>query len=211
MTNFTEKIRSVPVTTIIALVLIIVGLIIMVPRAMGMWSFYSEVRYATENNFQAGNISPDLLRPWMSLRYISVAFAVPQKFLFDFTKIQPRKETSMIAINRLNRQLNLGQVDGQPKLMKTIKTAILAYRANPVVTGLIEGHVEEWMNVAYIANSTGIPAATILNQAGIPTDGNSYKPLGFLSNEFHYSGGTRALVAAIQKIVDSQAATPVAP
>ena len=211
MTRFTEKLKSIPLVQIIALILIVVGVIIMIPRARGMLNFYSEVRYANDNNFRAGNLSPDLVQPWMSIRYISVAYAVPQKYLFDFAHIQPRRETSMIALSRLNQQLMLGQMNGQPVLMKTIMNGILAYRANPVVTGLIEGHVEDWMNVAYIANSTGIPEATIFSAAGIPPAGNSYKPLGFLSDEFHYSGGRRALVAAIQKVVDAQAVKPVTP
>ncbi len=195
----------------LAIALIVIGLAIMIPKALGMMDFYREVNYAIEHNFAGGNVSPDLLRPWMSIRYISVAYAVPQKYLFDATGIQPRKETSMMGINRLNQQMQLGQVNGQPALMKTIHDAIDAYRANPVVTGLIEKNVEDWMTVQYIANSTGIPAETILTELGIPVDGNAYKPLGFLSDEINYSGGPGALVAAIQKIVDEQGQKPGAP
>ena len=195
----------------LAIALILVGVAIIIPKAKGMFDFYKEVRYATENNFAAGNLSPNLLRPWMSIRYISVAYAVPQKYLFDAAKIQPKKETSMIGLNRLNGQMGLGKVDGQPALMKTIREAILAYRANPVVTGLIERQVEDWMTVQYIANSSGIPAETIFQEIGIPANGNAYKPLGFLSDEVDYMGGPKALVAAIQKIVDAQGTKPVTP
>jgi hypothetical protein len=195
----------------LAVILILIGVSIMVPKARGMVEFYREAQYATVNRFHEGNPSPDLLRPWMSMRYISVAYAVPQKYLFDTAGIQPRKETSMVGINRLNNQLGLGKVDGQPALMKTIREAILAYRANPVATGLIEQHVEGWMTVAYIANSTGIPAETILQGAGIPVDGNAYATLGFLSDKVNYPGKERALVATIQKIVDAQGVKPVAP
>ena len=191
--------------------LIVVGLIIMGVKALGMREFNREVQYAIEHDFASGNVSPDLLRPWMSIRYIAVAYAVPQEYLYDAAHIQPRKETSMIGINRLNQQMNLGQVDGQPALMKTLHDAIDAYRANPVSPGLLEGHVEDWMNVQYIANSTGIPAGEILIEVGIPVDGNSYKPLGFLSDEVDYNGGPSALVAAIQKIVDARGVKPVRP
>lgn len=180
----------------------------MVPKAKGMLDFYKEVNYATENNFKDGNLSPDLLRPWMSIRYISVAYAVPQKYLLDAAHIQPKKETSMIAINRLNRRMGLGATDGSPTLMNTIRDAILAYRANPIATGLIEKHVSDWMTVQYIANSTGIPAETILLEAGIPMNGNANKPLGFLGDEINYSGGPKALVAVIQKIIDSHEPLP---
>ena len=211
MKSLIEKIKSISIVQVIALVLIIGGIAIMVPRARGMFDFYQEARYAADNNFQAGNLSPDLIRPWMSLRYVAAAYAVPQKYLFDVLHIQPRKETSLIGLARLNQQMQLGQVDGQPALLKHVKTAILAYRANPVVTGLVENKVEDWMNAAYIANSSGIPAETLLQAAGIPAAGNEYKPLGFLSDEVHYTGGLKALVAAVQKIVDAQAAKPVKP
>lgn len=195
----------------LAVALIVIGVAIMIPKARGMMEFSREAQYASINHFQDGNVSPDLIRPWMSLRYISVACAVPQKYLFDSAKIQPRKETSMIAISRLNRQMRLGETNGQPALLKTIHDAIVEYRAHPVVTGLIEQHVEEWMTVQYIANSSGIPALVIFQEINVPYQGNAFKPLGFLSQEVNYPGGARALIAAIQKIVDEQGVRPVTP
>ena len=195
----------------LAMALILVGVAIMIPKAKGMFDFYKEVRYASENNFAAGNLSPDLLRPWMSIRYIAVAYAVPQQYLFDSLKLQPKKETSMIGINRLNQQMGLGKIDGQPALMKTVRESILEYRAHPVVTGLIEKQVEDWMTVQYIANSSGIPALVIFEEVGIPWQDNAFKPLGFLSEEVKFPGGTKALIAAIQKIVDAQGIKPVIP
>ena len=211
MHSLIQKIKSVSIVQIIALILIIAGIAIMIPRARGMFNFYTESRYAVDNNFQAGNLSPDLIRPWMSLRYVAAAYAVPQKYLFDQLQIQPGKETSLIGLARLNQQMQLGSIDNQPALLKHIRTAILAYRANPVITGLIEQKVEDWMTVAYIANSTGLSADTILREAGIPPAGNQYKPLGFLSDETHYTGGQKALVAAIQKIIESQQPQPAKP
>ncbi len=196
----------------LAVALILVGVAIMIPKGLGMLNFYKEVQYASEHDFASGNISPDLLRPWMSIRYIAVAYAVPQQYLFDAANIQPRKETSMISISRLNQQTQQGKHNNQPVLQETIRQAILAYRANPVVTGLLEKNVEDWMTVQYIANSVGIPAETILQAVNIPAaDGNAHKPLGFLADELDYPGGPGALVAAIQKIVDEQGFQPVIP
>jgi hypothetical protein len=195
----------------LAVALIVVGVAIMIPKVMGMLDFYKEARYAEEHHFADGNLSPDLLRPWMSLRYIAVAYAVPQHYLYDAAGIQPRPETSMLAINRLNKQMKLGQVDGEPALMKTIREAIVAYRANPVVTGLLEQKAEDWMTVQYISNSTGVPVETIFAGIGLPAEGNASKPLGFLSNTTQYSGGTKALVAAVQKVLDTQDVKPVTP
>ena len=195
----------------LAVALILIGVAIMVPRAMGMVEFYKEARYATENNFADGNLSPDLLRPWMSIRYIAAAYAVPQQYLFDMAGINPRKETSMVAIDRLNQQMKLGQVDGAPALMKTISEAILAYRANPVATGLLERHVEDWMTMQYIANSTGIPTETLFRTINLPAEGNTNKPLGFLSQETNYPGRSKAMITALQTVVDAQGVKPVQP
>jgi hypothetical protein len=195
----------------LAVLLILIGVVIMIPRGIGLLSFSKEARYAAEHDFAAGNLSPDLLRPWMSIRYISVAYAVPQAYLFDATGIEPRKEASMLSLQRLNRQMHLGQVDGEPALMQRVRDGILAYRADPVVTGLIEQRVEDWMTVQYISNSTGIPAETMFAATGLPAKGNANKPLGFLSDQSGYPGGVKALVAAVQKVVDAQSGEPVHP
>jgi hypothetical protein len=195
----------------LAVALIVIGVAIMIPKAMGMLDFYKEARFAEEHHFADGNLSPDLLRPWMSLRYIAVAYAVPQLYLYKAAGIQPHPETSMLGLNRLNQQMKLGQADGEPALMKTIREAIVAYRANPVVTGLLEQKAEDWMTVQYIANSTGVSTETILTGVGLPVDGNANKPLGFLSDTTHYPGGAKALVAAVQKVLDSQGVKPATP
>lgn len=188
----------------LAMALIVVGVAIMIPKARGMLDFYKEARYAEEHHFADGNLSPDLLRPWMSLRYIAAAYAVPQQYLYKAIGVQPRPETSMLGLNRLNSQLGLGKVDGQPALMKTVREAIVEYRAHPVVTGFLEREVADWMTVQYIANSSGIPALIIFDEIGVPADGNTFKPLGFLSDQVNYPGGPKALIAAVQEVVDAQ-------
>ncbi|MCX6067541.1 MAG: hypothetical protein NT121_17590 [Chloroflexi bacterium] len=209
MKRLIEKIKSISKVQILAVILIVVGVAIMIPKAKGMFDFYKEVRYASENNFAAGNPSPDLLRPWMSIRYIAVAYGVPQEYLFTAAKIQPKKENSMIGINRLNKQMGLPQgEDKRPVLLSTLRDAILTYRANPVATGLIEQQVTDWMTIQYVSNCTGIPQETLFQEIGIPMDGNAFKPLGFLGNEVQYSGGPKALVEAVQKVVDSQGKKP---
>jgi hypothetical protein len=206
-----EKIKSISKVQWLAVALIVIGVAIMIPKAMGMVEFYKESRYAAENDFSAGNLSPDLIRPWMSLRYIAVAYAVPQLYLYDAASIKPHPETSMLSLNRLNQQMELGQTEGQPALMKTVRDAILAYRANPIVTGFLEQEAHDWMTVQYISNSTGVPVETIFAGIGLPVQGNAHKPLGFLSETANYSGGTKALVAAVQKVLDAQGVEPAQP
>ncbi len=208
MKSMITKLKSIPKVLWVGLLLIVIGLAIMIPKALGMLEFYREVQFASQHNFAAGNPSPDLLRPWMSIRYVAVAYAVPEKILFDATGIQPKREASLIAINRLNREAGLGQANGSPVLINTIREAILAYRANHVVTGLIEKKVEGWMTVQYVANSTGIPAATIFAVINVPGNGNAYKPFDLLGDEINYPGGPAALLEAVQKVVDEQGKAP---
>jgi hypothetical protein len=204
MKKLLERLKAITWIQWLAVVLIVIGIAIMIPKGKGMGDFYKEVKYAQENNFAAGNLSPDLLRPWMSLRYVAAAYAVPQPYLYQALGIQAKPETSMLGLNRLNNQLKLGMVDGQPAIMQTVRNAIVQYRAHPVVTGMLEREVEDWMTIQYIANSSGIPAAVIFKEIGVPAEGNAFKPLGFLSDEVNYTGGPKALLAAIQKVVDAQ-------
>jgi hypothetical protein len=192
----------------LALGLIVAGLAIMIPRAQGMLSFYREARYAAEHDFASGNPSPSLIRPWMSIRYISAAYAVPQKYLFDAAHIQPRKETSMVALSRLNQEMGLGKEGEEPALVKTIRAAILAYRIDPVHPGLLEKRVEGWMTMQYIANSTGIAVEELFAAAHISSEGNAYKPLDFLSDELDYPGGVKALLEVLQEKVQEQEGQP---
>ncbi|MEI8133436.1 MAG: hypothetical protein WCG34_13470 [Leptolinea sp.] len=85
----------------------------------------------------------------------------------------------MLALDRLNQQSRLGQINGQPALLNTVRETIMAYRLNPVVTGLLEKQVEDWMTILYISNSTCIPVETIFNAHNIPADGNTNKPSAF--------------------------------
>jgi hypothetical protein len=204
MSRFIDRLKAISKVQWVALALIIVGLGVMLLKAVDMMGFYREVQFATEHNFQSGNPSPDLLRPWMTIRYISAAYALPQQYIFDTTHIQPRKETSLIAIERLNSQMGLGQVNGEPALLVSLRESIVAYRANPVHPGLIERQVEEWMTMQYLANSTGIPVETFFAEIGVPMDGNAFLPLGYLSDVVHYSGGTNALLAALQNVVETR-------
>jgi hypothetical protein len=211
MKNLLNRLKSVSLAQWLALALVILGLGVMIYKARGMLEFYKEVQYASQHDFAAGNLSPDLIRPWMSLRYVAAAFAVPQQYLYQAANIQPKKETSMIAINRLNSQMDLGKVDGQPALMQTLRAAILAYRANPVATGLLEKQVENWMTMQYVANSCAISVESLFEGLNLPAQGNAYKPLNFLATETDYSGGPKALLANIQKIVDERCVKPAVP
>lgn len=201
-----SRLKSLTKLQILAILIILAGMMIMAVRVKGMLDISREAQYARNNNFAAGDLSPDLLRPWMSLRYIAVAYAVPQKYIYDAIAVQARPETSMLGIDRLNRQMGLGQVNDEPALLGKVRQAILDYRANPVATGLLEQRVDGWMSVEYIANSTGVPAETILQRINLPdTAANRNRPLDAVAKEENYSGGTRQLMVDVQAVLDQLA------
>lgn len=206
-----NKLRALTNIQRIALLIILVGIVMMVWYSIEISQFSKEIDFAIENNFAEGNVSADLLRPWMTIRFISASFAVPQAYIFDQINIQPRKETTLISLQRLNNQMQLGEINGEPVLVQKMREVITSYRENPIATGLIERTVQEWMSIQYIANSTGIPVESIFQYIGIPIGGNAYLPIGYLSDITNYEGGKKSLIKEIQKIVDEQGVKPVIP
>ncbi len=191
-----------------ALALIVFGLIFVFHFGAGLLRAYRSIEFARQHNFQKGNLDVDLLRPWMSIRTIAVAYAVPQPYLFDEIGIPMNPVNSELPVGRLNHKLGLGMKEGQPALLDVVGQAILKYRQNPVPTGLMERGVRSWMSIQYISNSTGVPAEYIFKQIGIPMEGHAFMPLERLLDEVEYEPGLRALVAQIQQIVDTYEASP---
>ena len=190
-----------------AIILIAIGVVAVVRYGIGTFNAYRAVQYARQNNFDAGNPDPDLLRPWMNMQYVAVAYTVPQEFLFAELGIPFERRSSRASLADLNDRFNFGRAtDGDrpyPLILDRLKAAIIKYRENPIPTGLERDGVRPWMSVQYIANSTGIPAEVIFEQIDVPMDGNAFLPLDALAGEARYQGGPRALVENIQQVVDT--------
>ncbi|HEX5692904.1 MAG TPA: hypothetical protein VFX76_22990, partial [Roseiflexaceae bacterium] len=95
---------------------------------------------------------------------------------------------------------------GELPIVAKIKAAIVAYRANPVATGLRD--VRPWMSIRYVANSSGVPETFIFVHLALPKEDNEGKPLDLLSQELHYQGGPRALVDAVQSALEAYRGLP---
>jgi hypothetical protein len=137
----------------------------------------------------------------MNIRYVATAYAVPEEYLFAELDLpfELRRDDSLAELNRA-LQLGRSTQGDYPAIIDKVRDAIERYRENPVAPGL-GGDVRPWMSIQYIANSTGVPAEYIFEQVGLPMDGNEYKPLGHLSEEFKY-GEPRALIDAVQAALD---------
>ena len=183
---------------ILPIVLITLGLVIMAHFGLRAVASFRHLQYIHEQGLDRGTASVEAIRPWMTLRFIAVAYAVPEEYLYNQLAIPFNRRNADRSLGQLNRDYQLGQSlhANDLAIMDRVKAAITAYQANPVVTGLRD--VRPWMSIRYIANSTGVPEAYIFQQLGLPMAGNESKPLDLLSDELHYRGGLRALIADIQ-------------
>ena len=192
----------------LALLLVLIGGIFAVRYAQRSMNAYRAIQFAAQNDFDAGNLDVSLIRPWMTIRYVAEAYAVPQIFLFDELNMPMERKSSDLPMGKLNARLHMGQGDDEPALVENVRQAILAYRRNPVVTGLAERHVQDWMNMQYLANSTGIPVEDLFAEVGIPVDGHAYMPLGRLVKQTGYEPGIKSLLDTLQQTVDEHQAAP---
>lgn len=169
---------------------------------------FQQLQYIHQQGLDRGAASVDAIRPWMTIRFIAVAYAVPEEYLYSALGIAFDRRNADQSLGELNRIYQLGLVPNSTELVIVDKarTAIEEYRKNPVATGLRD--VRPWMSIHYIANSTGVPEQTIFDAIGLPLAGNADKPLDLLSQEQHYRGGPRALAEAIQNALTQQKATP---
>jgi hypothetical protein len=193
------SLKSLTKLQILAIVLVVVGLFLVVHFGTRSYRSFREMQYIRAQGLDVGIADVEAIRPWMTIRFIAVAYAVPQEYLFAELGIPFEQRNSNDDLGHLNRKYDFGRPENEqePPILDRVRQAILQYRANPVATGLKED-VRPWMSVRYIANSTGIPEEYIFEQIGIPAAGNEGKPLDRLDHEFHF-GGRRDIVEAVRE------------
>ena len=169
---------------------------------------FRQLNYIRQQGLDRGAASPDAIRPWMTLRFVAVAYGVPEEYLYSMLGIPFNQRNPNRPLGELNR--NYGgepaTAGGELPLIAKTKSAIEAYRANPVATGLHD--VRPWMSIRYIANGSGVPEEYLFTQLGLPQDGNESKPLDMLSHEQHYRGGPRALADAVERALNQRQGQP---
>jgi hypothetical protein len=194
--------------TLIAVALIAAGLIVTAFFAVRAVRSFRTLQYIHQQGLDRGTASVDAIRPWMTIRFVAVAYAVPEEYMYSALSIPFERRSRDQALGELNRIYNLGLVPGGTELVSVqrARDAVTAYRKNPVATGLRD--VRPWMSVRYVANSAGVDEASIFAAIGLPAAGNENKPLDLLSEEQHYRGGPRALADAVAAALDQLKAAP---
>lgn len=188
--------------------MIVVGLAMVLVFGLRSVRAFREFQYIQQQGLDRGTASVEAIRPWMTIRFIAVAYAVPEEYLYSVLEIPFDRRNAHQSLGELNRIYGLGLVPNSTEMViiDKARAAITEYRNNPVTTGLRD--VRPWMSIRYIANSSGVPERDLLAAAGLPTDTNVSKPLDLLSKEQHYPGGPRALADAVQQALPQREATP---
>lgn len=184
-------------------VAILAGLVLTVLFGLRAVRSFRQVQYIQQQGLDRGTASVDAIQPWMTIRFIAVAYAVPEEYLYSALGM---------AFNRRNADRPIGRIqpvstpgaDGLPPtpipdfdtaIVEKAKAAVLAYQANPVATGLRD--IRPWMSLRYISNSGGIPLDEIFSKTDLPATLNPDKPLDLLAEEMNYPGGPRSLVEIV--------------
>ncbi len=202
MITLRRRIAAVPkVRLVLVLVLVLLGFGLIWHFGTRSYRSFRELNYIHAEGLDRGTASVDAICPWMTIRFVAMAYAVPEEYLYAKLGIPFDRRNANRPLGLINDDYKLGRSSNgrDPAIIDKVKAAITAYRANPVATGLRD--IRPWMSVRYIANSTGVPAQTIFEEINIPTSGNESKPLDLLSKEQHYPGGPPALVDAIKNVL----------
>ncbi len=192
---------------LLPIALILIGLLLTILFGMRSVRSFRQVRYIQQQGLDRGAASVDTIQPWMTIRFIAVAYAVPEEYLYSELGIPFDERNANRPIGRI-RPHSTAQPGAPPPtpapdfggvIVAQAKAAVLAYRADPVATGLRD--VRPWMSLRYISNSMGVPLDELIAQTGLPSTLNPDKPLDLVAQEERYPGGPKALVEAAAKVV----------
>lgn len=192
----------------LALLLIVVGLVMSILYGVRAQRSFREFQYMRATGLDRGTARVDAIRPWMTVRYVAVAYAVPEEFIFAELEIAYNRRNSNEVVRRLNDEYQLGQSPNgdYPLIIDRVAQAILDYRADPIATGLRE--IRPWMTIRYIANSTGLPEVYLLEKLGLDAAraaeiDAAVRPLDDLARELHLPEGPESLGKLIDDAIKS--------
>lgn len=185
--------------------LVVVGLALLGHFGLQAVESSRQLAYLHERGFDTGDADADAIRPWMTIHFVASAYAVPEEYLYAKLGVAPGERDGHVSVRQLNRQLGLGPAaDGRgPAIVERLGELVLAYRADPVATGLTE--LRGWMTIGYIANASGTPAADLV--AGLAPEtaeragARLHLPLDALAAELAYPGGPRALERDLEAVL----------
>lgn len=185
--------------------LILIGLVVTVLFGLRSVRSFRQVQYIQQQGLDRGTASVDAIQPWMTIRFIAVAYAVPEEYLYAALDVAFDRRNADRPIRRIQPDRPTPTDSPPPTpipdfgkvIVEQAKAAVLAYQADPVATGLRD--IRGWMSLRYISNSGGIPLDDLFAKTGLPSTLNPDKPLELLAEETKYPGGPRGLVEDVAK------------
>ncbi|HRJ43719.1 MAG: hypothetical protein KJZ86_15415 [Caldilineaceae bacterium] len=195
--------RALPVA------LILIGLVVTILFGLRSVHSFRTVRYIQQQGLDRGTASVEAIQPWMTIRFVAVAYAVPEEYLYAALEIPFDRRNANRPLRRLrpgpeksDEPPPTATADFGTAIVERAQAAVLAYRADPVVTGLRD--VRAWMSLRYISHSTGIPLDDLYSQTGLASTVNPDKPLSLVAEEESYPGGPRGLEEALARFLGLQ-------
>jgi hypothetical protein len=186
-----------------AIVLLVIGGLFISIYSWRSYRAYQQWQYIQEEGIDKGYANVGAIRAWMTMRYVSVAYAVPQEYIFDKLNIQFNRQNSNKTIRVLTEKYQFksqGENNNVSDFIVKVGDIINTYRLHPIASGLKD--IRPWMTLQYIANSTGIPIETLFSQLNITADNdNEFIPLKDLASETDFKGGISSLIDSINDIL----------
>jgi len=187
----------------IAIALLVIGGLCISVYSLRAYHAYQQWQYIQHQGINTGGANVGAIRPWMTMRYVSVAYAVPQEYIFDSLNIPHNRQNSNKTLGSLTQQFQFqpqSENNNVSTFILIVGDTITAYRQNPVASGLKD--IRPWMTLQYIANSTGTPIEDLFSQLNITADNNNgFKPLKNLVNESDFEGGITHLIDNIENVL----------
>jgi len=185
-----------------AIALLIIGGLFISIYSWRSYRAYQQWQYIQHEGIDKGYANVGAIRPWMTMRYVGVAYAVPQEYIFQHLNIPSNHKNSNKTIKVLAQNYPFqpqSENNNVSEFIGKVGDIINAYRQYPVASGIKD--IRPWMTLQYIANSTGIPIETLFSQLNITADNdNEFKPLKYLASEIGFQGGISNLIDNIEKI-----------
>src|SRR6185503_9041833 len=128
---FKEKvIKTLSNRKVLAALFIAIGLAITIFFGLRAIQSYRQLQYIREQGLNRGVASIDAIRGWMTFRYVSVAYAVPEEYIFDQLDIPYTDRNSNDTLGHLNKvyQFERPTKGEEPDIVAKVAQAILAYR-----------------------------------------------------------------------------------
>lgn len=197
--------RSIPWRRILPIGLILIGAVLTVIYGLRAVRSFRQIQYIQQQGLDRGTASVEAIQPWMTIRFIAVAYAVPEEYLYSALGIPFERRSADRPLGRI-QPAPAAPAGGSPPtpvpdfgsvLVQRAKDAVVAYRADPIATGLRE--IRPWMSLRYISNSKGIPLDDLFAQSGLSPSLNPDKPLDLLAEETAFPGGPRALTETVAR------------